>query len=345
MKEFNGYYNLAETTSQLISCTFMKKPIVFMFSGQGSQYYHMGKELYENHPQFKFWMDHCRDILFPLIDACLIDILYQQHKKTEPFDKILFTNPALLCIEYSLAQVLMEMDIKPDYLLGYSLGEITAAIVSGAISLEDGIKLTVDYAKLLEKESPAAAMLAVIEPVDITIQHPELFNRCWITGRNFKRSFVVSGLPHDIQMLQLTLNQKSIISQKLPVNFGFHTELISPLEEKFKQIAQKINFYSIKITNISALTMAKIPEINAEYLWKVTRYPVEFEKTINSMLQQMDYTFIDVGPSGTLATFIKHILPPDSNSRYFEVINQFGNNLTSLKKLTTYFHSDELMLQ
>ncbi|MES2824522.1 MAG: acyltransferase domain-containing protein [Pseudomonadota bacterium] len=318
----------------------MKKSIVFMFSGQGSQYYQMGKELYEMHPRFKLWMDHCDKILCPLIDISLIDVLYHQGKKTETFDKILYTNPALLCIEYSLARVLMEMGFKPDYLLGYSLGEITASVVSGAVSLEEGIRLTVEYAKLLEKESPAAAMLAVIESTQVTIQYPELFENCWVTGINFKKSFVVSGLPQDVQRLQLALNEKNIISQKLPVNFGFHTELMDPLEEKFKQLVRKINISPIRTPIISALRMASIEEINTDYLWEVTRYPIEFEKTINSILQQGSYIFIDVGPSGTLATFVKYLLPADSDSLYVEVINQFGKDLKSLEKLTVSLRSD-----
>ncbi|NQZ12186.1 MAG: acyltransferase domain-containing protein, partial [Algicola sp.] len=122
----------------------MKKPIVFMFSGQGAQYYHMGKELYECHPRFALWMDHCDEIVEPLIGTSLIDILYDESvTKGDPFDRVLYTNPALLCIQYSLSRVLMEMDIQPDYLLGYSLGEFTAAVVSGVMSLEEGLELLV----------------------------------------------------------------------------------------------------------------------------------------------------------------------------------------------------------
>jgi len=65
-----------------------------MFSGQGSQYFHMGKDLYENHPRFKLWMDHCDDMAKPLIQNSLIDILYKQNNKSDIFDKILHTNPA-----------------------------------------------------------------------------------------------------------------------------------------------------------------------------------------------------------------------------------------------------------
>jgi bacillaene synthase trans-acting acyltransferase len=317
-----------------------------MFSGQGSQYYHMGKELYEKHPRFKLWMDHCDTILFPFISASLVDILYQRHRKSESFDKILHTNPALVCIEYSLARVLMEMGIKPDYLLGYSLGEITAAVVSGAVSLEDAIELTVDYAILLEQESPPAGMLAIIESVDIMDRFPNLFKRCWLTGKNFNKNFVVGGLQSDIMQLHTALNSENIISQLLPVNFGFHSELMSSLEEKFKQLAQRIHFSSLKIPIISALRAKNIDEVNANFLWEVTRYPVDFYGTIEWMLKKNNrvkqgYVFVDVGPSGTLATFVKYLIASDLNSEpnsepnslCFEVINQFGRDLKSLEKI------------
>jgi bacillaene synthase trans-acting acyltransferase len=327
----------------------MKRKIVFMFSGQGSQYYQMGKELYEKHPRFKLWMDHCDKILFSFIDASLVDILYQRNRKTEPFDNIVHTNPALVCIEYSLARVLMEMGIKPDYLLGYSLGEVSAAVISGAVTLEDAIELVVDYAKLLELESPAAGMLAIIESVDIMIHYPDLFKNVWLTGTNFDKNFVVGGLQSDILQLQVALNNRNIISQQLPVNYGFHTELMIPLEDKFKELARRIDFYPLKIPIISALSASHIKEIDADYFWQVIRYPVDFHKTIEWMLKDANYLFIDLGPSGTLATFVKYLVSSSSvsvgsksssSSLSFEVINQFGRDLKSLEKV-----KDSLLLE
>ena len=123
-----------------------------MFSGQGSQYYQMGKELYRNHSRFKLWMKYCDEIVRSLIDESITDIVYKDRiDKHKPFDKLLYTNPALLCIEYSLARIIIEMDIHPDYVLGYSLGEITASIISGIITLEEGIQFVVDVARLLEE--------------------------------------------------------------------------------------------------------------------------------------------------------------------------------------------------
>src|SRR5688500_6161604 len=135
------------------------KRIIVMFSGQGSQYYQMGKELYEKNRQFRYSMDLCDEMVSPLIRASLTDVLYRGKGKGESFDNILYTNPALLCVEYSLFSVLSGMGIQPDYIMGYSLGELTASVVSGAISLEDGIQLAVDTARLAEEKTLPAEML------------------------------------------------------------------------------------------------------------------------------------------------------------------------------------------
>lgn len=311
----------------------MRKPIVFMFSGQGSQYYQMGRELYEKHLGFKMWMDHCDAVLSPHIGASLVDILYFQERKYEKFDRILYTNPALLCIEFSLARVLIEMDIHPDYLLGYSLGEITASVISGAVSLEDGIFLVVECAKLLEKKAPEAGMLAIIDSREIMKKYPESFSGCMLSGVNFNNSFVVSGRADDLARLQSFLNEEKIIHQRLPVNYGFHTELIDVIEKDFSMVIKKVDMKSSRITPISALRATSITEYSENYFWEIIRYPVDFQKTVSLMLQRNDYIFIDVGPSGTLATFIKYLLSHNDKSVYYEIINQFGKNIDSVYKL------------
>lgn len=313
----------------------MNKPIIFMFSGQGSQYYQMGKELYENHTQFRNWMDYCDEIVSPLIQASLIDVLYRGEGKSKSFDRLLYTNPALLCIEYSLANVLKGMGIQPDFLMGYSLGEIIASVFSGAISLEDGIQLVIGIARIAEEKTQPVEMLAIMESKKIMTEFPDLFRHCWLTGTNFQKNFVVCGLSSTIQHLKESLNKKDILSQILPVKYGFHTELLDPYEAEYKQLVRGINLLPVRIPIISSIKTEIIQELNEDYLWKVIRSPVDFEKTVDWILKIGDYTFIDAGPSGSLATFVKYILPSNSNSNSLQMINQFGKDLNSIEKLRT----------
>jgi bacillaene synthase trans-acting acyltransferase len=311
----------------------MKKKIIFMFSGQGSQYYHMGKELYEHHARFKYWMDHCDEIAYPFVKTSLVDVLYHTHNKTEPFDQILHTNPALFCIEYSLSRVLIEMGLQPDYLLGYSLGEIAASVASGVMTLEEGIRLVFGMATLVKEKTPLAQMLAIIESQEIMSDLPHLFENCWVTGKNFQGNFVVSGLPDSIQQIKRELDQRNKISQVLPVRYGFHTELIDPIEEEFKKIVRGINLSSIEKPILSSLKAETVHEVDEDYYWDVIRQPVNFEETVTRILNKDDYIFIDAGPSGSLATFVKYILPQESHSLQLQMINQFGRDLNSMEKM------------
>jgi bacillaene synthase trans-acting acyltransferase len=314
----------------------MNKKIVFMFSGQGSQYYSMGKQLYENHPRFKLWMDHCDELIRPYLGVSLVDIIYdKKNTKSQPFDDITLTNPALLSIEYSLAKILIEQKITPDYLLGYSLGEVTANVVSGALAIEDALKLSIEFAKCLQSDTQPAGMLAILDSSVLMSKVPSLFENIWLTGQNFSQHFVVSGLVDDIKNLQKNLSERDVISQRLPVNFGFHTPLMDPVEDKLKSLIATINVYQPRITTISSRLGRDIRELDEHYFWAVIREPVVFETTINNMLaKNEDYIFIDVGPSGTLATFVKYLLPNDGKSVYLELINQYGKDMGTLDKFT-----------
>ncbi len=304
-----------------------------MFSGQGSQYYEMGKELYENNEKFRNWMDHCSEIAYPLIGISLIDVLYRGKKKSEAFDNIVYTNPALLSIQYSMFKLLKEMNIHPDFLLGYSMGELHAAVVSEGISLEDGIKISVEIAKLTQERTQLIGMLAIVGSKLIMRRYSDLFNNCDLTAENFQDNFVVSGLPTVIEKLHGKLNEENVISQILPVKYGFHTKHIDSIKNTYQKIFESIQLESPKTPIISSLKNGIVQELSADYIWKAIRNPVNFKQTIERIVETGDYTFIDIGPSGTLSTFVKYILPSGSDSISMQMMNQFGKDLNVIQKL------------
>jgi acyl transferase domain-containing protein len=310
----------------------MELPVVFMLSGQGSQYHQMGRELYDRHPRFRMWMDHCDEIAQPLIGRSLCDILYRGDEKTRPFDRLLHTNPALGAFEYSLAKVLMEAGAKPAYLLGYSLGELAAAIIGGALSLEQGLRFAVEYARLVEAESPQAQMLAVIDAPDLANTHADALAGCWLTARNFDRHQVVTGPVAAIQRLREALSADGILHQVLAVNYGFHTELQQPLEARFLALARQQDFQPLRIPFVSCRDGAVYdrdtdPGVWSQHLWSTFRQPIAFDATVRGLLGRGDFHFVDVGPSGTLSTFVKYLVPAGRRASFGEVINPFGRDL------------------
>ena len=121
----------------------------------------------------------------------------------------------------------------------------------------------------------------------------------------------------------------------LPVRYGFHTHLIDPIEEDCKQLIRKVKRLPNRIPVISSIKAEPIQEWSEDYLWEVIRYPVNFEQTVNRLLKRGEYIFIDLGPSGSLATFVKYILASNSGSTSLslQAINPFGNDLNSIEKL------------
>jgi acyl transferase domain-containing protein len=310
----------------------MRKPIVFMFSGQGSQYFQMGRELYDHHPRFRLWMDHCDALVKDATGRSLKATLYGGSDRTDRFDDILLTNPALLSIEFCLAKLLQEAGISPDYLLGYSLGELAGSVVAGVLSLEEGIRLAVEFAELLTMKSPAGGMLAILGDEGMIDDHPDAFTRCSISGRNFDTNFVVSGLAEEITKLQTYLTGFGIVTQRLAVNFAFHSPVVEPLKPLFLQMSGSFNYSPPRTPMISAQKGQEIAGVDETHLWDVIRQPVDFKSTIRKLASQQDCIFIDIGPSGTLSTAVKYLLPKNTSSIFLATLNQFGQDRATLEK-------------
>ncbi|MFH9613908.1 acyltransferase domain-containing protein [Streptomyces pratensis] len=311
----------------------MTRPTVFMYSGQGSQYFHMTRELYERHPRYRLWLDHCDDIAFPVLGKSVVDTIFDPDRsKSDPFDSLADSNAALLCVEYSLTRVIQEMGHRPDALVGYSLGEITAAVVAEVIPLEFGISFAVEFARILAERTPLSGMLAVLCSAEVLRSHAGLFADCWVTGRNFDGNFVVSGRVDAVARLEHALGQEAVVCQRLPVNYGVHTELIDPVEEEVRGILGTANFAPPRIPIVSSASTDQVVEVTADVVWAAMRRPVDFAQTIEKVTAAGDATFMDLGPSATLATFVKYILPPGSGSAQVHTINRFGQDLKALSE-------------
>lgn len=315
-----------------------KKPVVWMFSGQGSQYYQMGRDLYEQDPVFRQSMEHCDRILASLIATSLCDIIYQPREdRFAPFDRTLYTHPAICCLQYSMAQTLLQQGFRPDYLLGYSVGEVAAHIIAGVFSLEDGLRLLVQQAVLLETHNPTGSMMAILATPETVESAPEIVQGTWIAARNFETHFVVAGSEETISLLHGLLHgqlgAKQISSQRLPVRYAFHSPLMDPIKEAFTAYLDCMTFASPTIPIISATHGQRIQKTDSGFLWAVTRAPVEFKKTIDQLEAQNHYLYLDIGPSGTLSTFVKYNLCSTSASETLSTITPFGGTQKNIDKM------------
>lgn len=173
-----------------------KEQLVFMFSGQGSQYVHMAKDLYEKEAAFREEFDNCCSIIHRLnLNYDMKSLIYPSSKTEETVTRLKQTynaQMAIFVVEYCVARMLLRFGIKPDALIGHSLGEYVAACISGVFSLEDGLWLISQRAKLMQKVQPGK-MLALSISEEEVLTHIKKFPFVDIATINAPNSCVVSG--------------------------------------------------------------------------------------------------------------------------------------------------------
>ncbi len=309
-----------------------KQPeLIFMYSGQGSHYYHMGQELYKKNNVFRDTMQLCSAILEPLLGRALVDVIYDESKKHEAFDNILFTHPAIFCIGYSLTQVLDDMGIQPKAVLGYSMGEYVAAVVAGAVSLNDGLELVMYQAKQLHEKCKHGGMLVILDRVENLDKGSPLFENCTLAGVNYAGNYVISGPMDRLKAINAQLKDNGIFSQLLPVNHAFHSALIDPVQNGFDSFTDAINFMPPKIPIYSCAKGGEVAEPDKYHFWHVVRKEIQFSKLISGIISQGNPLFVDLSPTGTLSNFIKYGFGGSVPSCY--AINQFGQDLSTIDNL------------
>jgi acyl transferase domain-containing protein len=307
--------------------------VVWMFSGQGSQYFDMGRDLFESDSEFRDSMLSC-NTQCERLGFSLAEIVYPKQKKplSELFDNVLHTHPALLCVQYSLAQTLLRRGMKPDLVLGYSLGEMAALTVAGALPLTAALESLVSHSQMIVRSTFPGAMMAVMAPAGIVDSSP-VYRGTTIAAHNFANHFVLAGLRDPMGRVEAHLRAAEIAHQRLPVNFAFHSPCMDPLAAYFKNEASRLRPRALAFPLVSLAygeTMEAVPD---EFFWNVLRHPVRFDEGIRKLEAAGDYRYVDLGPSGTLATFLKYVLKPDSRSAVYPILTPFRQAVVNLGKL------------
>jgi bacillaene synthase trans-acting acyltransferase len=311
------------------------KKIVWMFSGQGSQYFNMGRDLFEADPVFRDWMHRCDAVVRRLQNESLLDMIYRpaDGDRFGNFSDLRHTHPALFSIQYSLAQTLFGRGMKPDLLLGYSLGEMVAAAVGGALSLEAVLETVIEQARLLTANAPSGAMLAILESAQSWDPNDPLYGDTWVAARNAPQHFVLSGSTAAIERIQRHLQARDILHHRLPVTVGFHSPLIDALERPFKARIESLKLGELRYPLVSAAYADQRTQLPAGFFWEVIRRPVRFQETIAWLEARGAAVYLDLGPSGTLAAFLKYGLDPASCSSAFQLMSPFNRGADSVRRM------------
>lgn len=304
---------------------------VFMYSGQGSQYYAMGRELYENNPVFRAAMDDCDSIYRAKTGRSMTAEIYDPANRHRELNDIMLSHPALYSLGYSLTQALIDAGVRPDAVLGYSLGEYVAATVSGAIRFEDALQMVMHQAELVRERASGGGMLSVMTPVEHLHRHPQLYGECILASVNFDGNFVVSGDIAVLRALKRALDAESILAVLLPVEHSFHSPAMDAIEDEFRRFMAGIGIDMPNTPAYSSMSAARVERFDAEHFWNVIRRPVKFHELIGEIDGSEAVRFVDLSPTGALSTFIKYGY--GDRVMHAASMNQFGRDTATLSKL------------
>jgi acyl transferase domain-containing protein len=314
-----------------------ERPVAFMFPGLGTHYVNMAWELYKVEPIFRDQVDCCCEFLKPILSQDLRDVIYPNRRdqqdqqlpqensqgldlrkmlgrsqtQTNPkmvdatslLNQTHLAQPAIFVIEYALAQLLIFWGIRPQAMIGYSIGEYVAATLAGVLSLKEGLTLIAIRAQMIQK-LPGGSMLAV--PLSQTEISPLLNEKLSLSAVNGLSMGVIAGETNAIEALEQKLTRKGLACRHLETSHAFHSHMMEDAASDLSELVKTFNLQPPKIPYISNVTgtwITTAEATNPDYWVKHMCQPVLFASGIQELWKKNYPILLEIGPGQTLNSF------------------------------------------
>jgi amino acid adenylation domain-containing protein len=287
-----------------------RRPVVFLFPGQGAQVVNMGRDLYEQETLFRQVLDECCERLQPALGRDLRAALYPLEASPDPaspLNQTALTQPALFAVEYALARLWESWGIRAEAMLGHSIGDYVAATLAGVFSLGDALELVAARGRLMQ-EQPAGAMLSVLLPegdlAAILVHRPEVS----LAAVNGPRACVLSGPATAIAACEQELAARGVPARLLRTSHAFHSAMMDQVMGAFTDLVKAKVRREPQRPMISSMTgrwLRPDEAIDPHYWGQQLRQPVRFSAGMQELLQDPERLFLEVGPGQTLTTLAR----------------------------------------
>ncbi len=283
--------------------------LAFMFSGGGSQYPGMARDLYETEPVFREHVDRGLSMYQEKTAVDLRSLVFceagAESEVEAPLTETIRQLPAIFIVEYAMVQLWKSWGIEPDIMIGHSMGENVAACISGVITYEECLDWMIIRGRLVDTTEPGGMIGVSLPEYDLI---PFLDGRCDLASVNAPSLTVASGGVEEVDALEKRLDEAEIDYQRVAINVAGHSRLFDPILEEFRTFIRGLDLKKPSIPFISNRTGQPITDdqaLDPEYWVEHLRREVRFSDGLASILETPGRVLLEVGPGQTLSSFAR----------------------------------------
>lgn len=286
-------------------------PVAFLFSGQGTQYAGMSRDLYGTMPRFRDVVQQCDAALRPHLGTSIIDVLFagDAGRLTETR----FAQPALFTVEYALAEQWRAWGVTPAAVMGHSVGEVVAACVAGVLDFQDAAAFVAARGRVMQESKPGGAM-EVFFADEETVRHAlaSFAADVSVAAVNGPRQVVVSGAGVAVAAVRDALAASGIQSTRLDVSHAFHSPLLDDVLPALEASAATLSSRAPRIPFIANATGRPHEAAPSAAYWRDhARQPVRFRDGMLALHDLGIRTFLEIGPGASSIALGRECLPDD----------------------------------